>query len=65
MPYGPLLLIPLAALAALLPFGRARNYGLFAVFLTPLVVLLIDPLHRSGWPLAGVQAVLTGPAGRA
>jgi uncharacterized membrane protein YccC len=42
--HGAWLLIPFAVLAALLPFGRSRNYGLLATFLTPLVVVLIDTL---------------------
>src|SRR5271166_5700221 len=33
VPYGPLLLIPMAVLAAGLPFGRSRNFGLMATFL--------------------------------
>jgi uncharacterized membrane protein YccC len=52
VPYGPWLLLPFAVLAALLPYGRSRNYGLLAVFLTPLVVLLIDLLTRATWYLA-------------
>ena len=49
---GPLLLIPLAVFAGLLPYGRNRNWGLFSTFLTPLVVILIDLLQPTGWPLA-------------
>ncbi len=52
VPYGPWLLLPFGVLAALLPFARARNFGLVATFLTPLVVLLIDLLEPSGWRLA-------------
>jgi uncharacterized membrane protein YccC len=52
VPYGPWLLLPLAVLAGLLPYGRDRNWGLFSTFLTPLVVILIDLLDKSGWPLA-------------
>jgi uncharacterized membrane protein YccC len=52
VPYGPWLLLPFAILAALLPYGRSRNYGLLSVFLTPLVVLLIDLLTRATWYLA-------------
>ncbi len=52
MPGGPLLLLPCAVFAALLPYGRDRNWGLFSTFLTPLVVLLIDLLQRAGWTLA-------------
>jgi uncharacterized membrane protein YccC len=50
--HGTWLLIPFALLAALLPFGRSRNYGLLSMFLTPLVVVLIDLLHPTGWQLA-------------
>ena len=52
VPYGPWLLLPFGVFAALLPFARARNFGLVATFLTPLVVLLIDLLEPSGWRLA-------------
>ena len=52
VPYGPWLLIPFGVLAALLPYGKARNFGLAATFLTPLVVLLIDLLAVSDWHLA-------------
>lgn len=52
VPYGPWLLMPFAVLAALLPYGKARNFGMAATFLTPLVVLLIDLLSRGGWKLA-------------
>ena len=59
--HGTWLLIPLAVLAALLPYGRSRNYGLLATFLTPLVVVLIDLLSPSapGWQLAGDRAIDT------
>jgi uncharacterized membrane protein YccC len=50
--HGTWLLIPFAVLAALLPYGRSRNYGLLSTFLTPLVVLLIDLLNPIGWRLA-------------
>src|SRR5258708_3119967 len=52
VPYGPWLLIPYGILAALLPYGQSRNHGLFATFLTPLVVVLIDLLAPAGWHLA-------------
>ncbi len=52
IPAGPLLLIPVAVLAGLLPYGRDRNWGLFSTFLTPLVVILIDLLQPVGWSLA-------------
>jgi hypothetical protein len=59
VPYGLWLLIPFAVLAALLPYGRARNYGLFSTFQTPLVVVLIDLLDRSGWRLAEARLLDT------
>jgi len=52
VPAGPLLLLPCAVFAALLPYARNRNWGLFTTFLTPLVVILIDLLSRGGWVLA-------------
>jgi len=57
--HGAWLLIPFAVLAALLPFGRSRNYGLLATFLTPLVVVLIDLLNPAGWELAGDRLIDT------
>ena len=59
VPYGPWLLIPFGLLAALLPYGRSRNFGLQAVFLTPLVVVLIDLLAPGGWRLAEDRLVDT------
>ncbi len=59
VPYGLWLLIPVAILAALMPYGRSLNYGMQAVFLTPLVVLLIDLLDRTGWPLAEARLIDT------
>jgi uncharacterized membrane protein YccC len=52
VPYGPWLLLPFGILAALLPYGRSRNYGLMTIFLTPLVVVLVDLLAAGGWRLA-------------
>jgi uncharacterized membrane protein YccC len=52
VPYGPWLLVPFGVLAALLPYGKSRNFGLAATFLTPLVVLLIDLQNLTGWRLA-------------
>jgi uncharacterized membrane protein YccC len=51
-PSDPLLVIWVAVLALLLPYGLSRNYSLFTVFFAPLVVVLIDLLARTGWPLA-------------
>jgi len=57
VPYGPWLLVPFGVLAALLPYGKARNFGLSATFLTPLVVLLIDLQLGGGWRLAGDRLI--------
>jgi uncharacterized membrane protein YccC len=57
--HGTWLLIPFAVLAALLPFGRSRNYGLLATFLTPLTVVLIDLLAPAGWRLAEERLIDT------
>src|SRR6185437_9500819 len=62
VPYGPWLLLPFGVLAALLPYAKARNFGLAATFLTPLVVLLIDLLDVGGWRLAEVRLVDTSIA---
>jgi uncharacterized membrane protein YccC len=59
VPYGLWLLVPFGVLAALLPYGRARNFGLSATFLTPLVVLLIDLEVKSGWRLAADRLIDT------
>lgn len=59
VPYGPWLLFPLAVLAAGLPYGRLRNFGLLATFQAPLVVLLIDLLAPAGWRLAEERLVDT------
>ena len=57
--HGAWLLVPFGLLAALLPYGRNRNYGLLATFLTPLVVVLVDLLNPIGWRLASERLVDT------
>ena len=59
VPYGPWLLLPFGVLAALLPYARARNFGLVTTFLTPLVVLLLDLLDKTGWRLAEIRLIDT------
>jgi len=59
VPFGPWLLVPFGVFAALLPYARARNFGLVSTFLTPLVVLLIDLLDQSGWRLAEARLIDT------
>jgi uncharacterized membrane protein YccC len=59
VPFGPLLLVPFGILAALLPWGKAANFGLSATFLAPFVVLLIDLIKQAGWSLAADRAIDT------
>ena len=59
VPYGPWLLVPMAVLAAGQPYGRLRNFGLGATFMTPMVVLLIDLLAPAGWRLPEERLVDT------
>ena len=59
VPYGPWLLFPMAVLAAGQPYGRLRNFGLGATFMTPLIVLLIDLLAPVGWRLPEERLVDT------
>jgi uncharacterized membrane protein YccC len=56
-PPDPLLVIWVAVLALLLPYGQSRNYALFTVFFAPLVVLLIDLLSNDGWQLAQARLI--------
>jgi uncharacterized membrane protein YccC len=59
VPYGPWLLFPMAVLAVVQPYGRLRNFGLGATFMTPVVVLLIDLLAPAGWRLAEERLIDT------
>lgn len=47
VPYGPPILLVMMLFAVLLPITIRRNYGLFATFLTPLIVLLLDLANRN------------------
>jgi uncharacterized membrane protein YccC len=58
-PPGPLLVVWLAVFALLLPYGQGCNYGLYTVFYTPLIVLLIDLLDNTGWRLAETRLIDT------
>ena len=58
-PPDPLLVIWLALFALGLPYAQSRNYGLFFVFFSPLVVLLADLLHNDGWHLAQARLIDT------
>jgi uncharacterized membrane protein YccC len=59
VPFGPWLLLPFGILAALLPWGKASNFGLSATFLAPFVVLLIDLINHTSWGLAADRAIDT------
>jgi len=59
VPFGPWLLAPFGILAALLPWGKAANFGLAATFLAPFVVLLTDLIKQVGWALATDRAIDT------
>ena len=45
-------LIAIVVFAALMPFAQRRNYGLFTVFLTPVIVMLLDLGAGGGFDLA-------------
>jgi uncharacterized membrane protein YccC len=59
LPRGPAVLIPIAVFAALMPYGMQRNWGLMAVFQTPLVVLQVDLLAGGDAELAVIRLVDT------
>ncbi|MEU4539747.1 FUSC family protein [Streptosporangium sp. NPDC023825] len=59
VPYGPLLLVPIAVCAALMPYGLQRNWGLMSTFQAPLVLLLVDLLTRGGPDLGRVRMLDT------
>ena len=42
LPRSPWLLLAMAVFAAILPWARNANFGLFSVFQTPLIILLLD-----------------------
>jgi uncharacterized membrane protein YccC len=65
VPHGAWLLPFMAVAAALLPVGQTRNFGMVAVFLTPLAVLLIDfgaPTSSPGIVLVRLLDTLAGCA---
>jgi uncharacterized membrane protein YccC len=42
LPRSPWLLVAMAFFVAVLPWARAANFGLFAVFQTPVIILMLD-----------------------
>ena len=59
LPYGAPILLAIALFSAVLPIAILRNYGMFATFLTPVIVLLIDLLHRGDESLVLARLVDT------
>jgi uncharacterized membrane protein YccC len=55
LPRSPWLLVPMAVAAAGLPWARAANFGLFSVFQTPVIILLLDLAAPGGAALVGAR----------
>jgi uncharacterized membrane protein YccC len=55
LPRSPWLLVPMALAAAALPWARAANFGLFSVFQTPVIILLLDVASPGGAALVGAR----------
>ena len=59
LPRNAWLLLALGAFAALLPWARNANFGLFSVFQTPLIILLLDLASPGGPGLVGARLIDT------
>lgn len=59
LPRDAWVLIAMVAFAALLPWARNANFGLFSVFQTPLIILLLDLTLPAGTGLVGARLVDT------
>jgi uncharacterized membrane protein YccC len=59
LPRSPWLLLAMAFFAAVLPWARNANFGLFSVFQTPLIILLLDLTLPSGPGLVGARLIDT------
>ncbi|MGY1804903.1 FUSC family protein [Blastococcus sp. SYSU D00922] len=59
LPRDAWVLVAMAAFAALLPWARNANFGLFSVFQTPVIILLLDLALPSGPGLVGARLVDT------
>jgi len=57
IPHGFGDVIAIGVLASLLPIAIQRQYGMFATFLTPLVILLIDLFNPHGWTTASDRLI--------
>jgi uncharacterized membrane protein YccC len=59
VPRNGWVLVAMAVAAGALPWARAANFGLFSVFQTPLIILLLDLVAPSGAGLVGARLVDT------
>jgi uncharacterized membrane protein YccC len=59
LPRNAWVLVAMAGTAALLPWGRAANFGLFSVFQTPVIILLLDVALPGGPGLVGARLLDT------
>ncbi|TYP88515.1 FUSC family protein [Blastococcus xanthinilyticus] len=59
LPHDAWVLLALAVSAAVLPWARDTNFGLFSVFQTPLIILLLDLALPSGPGLVGARLLDT------
>src|SRR5206468_3280888 len=59
LPRSPVLLVAMSVAAALLPWARGANFGLFSVFQTPLVILLLDIARPGGAQLVAARLIDT------
>jgi uncharacterized membrane protein YccC len=59
LPRSTWLLAVMALAAAVLPWARGANFGLFSVFQTPVVILLLDVASSGGASLVGARLVDT------
>ncbi len=59
VPRNGWLLVAMAVTAAALPWARAANFGLFSVFQTPLIILLLDLAVPGGAGLVGARLIDT------
>ncbi|MCW2619967.1 MAG: conserved rane protein of unknown function, partial [Modestobacter sp.] len=59
LPRDAWVLLPMAVAAGTLPWARNVNFGLFSVFQTPLIILLLDLATPSGAELVGARLVDT------
>ncbi|RBY85942.1 FUSC family protein [Blastococcus sp. TF02A-26] len=59
LPRDAWVLVALAVAAGLLPWARGANFGLFSVFQTPVIILLLDLALAGGPGLVGARMVDT------